>query len=208
MRHCVMVFFVGVLLVCSVASAGERVIKSFSGNGARNVRPFTVRTPWEVQWHSDGPIFQIYVHTGQGKLIAVAANQQGSGTGSSYQPRGGKYYLQINALGKWKVRVVELPKRVAPKPPAKKNASVLMQASGNGARNTRPFTSAAAWEIKWHAKGSMFQTYVYSSDGKLVGVAANQQGSGKGQSFQPKAGTYYLQVNAIGEWSITIVPVK
>ena len=42
----------------------------------------------------------------------------------------------------------------------------------------------------------------------MVGIPANQQGSGKGTSFQAKAGKYYLQVNAIGTWSIKIVPVR
>jgi len=45
-------------------------------------------------------------------------------------------------------------------------------------------------------------------DGSMAGVPTNQQGSGKGSSYQAKAGKYYLQVNAIGKWSIKIIKLK
>jgi hypothetical protein len=43
-----------------------------------------------------------------GALASVAANQQGSGKGSSYHPKGGRYYLTINAVGSWTVKVIEV----------------------------------------------------------------------------------------------------
>lgn len=64
------------------------------------------------------------------------------------------------------------------------------------------------WEIQWDANGEIFQLFLYNSAGDLEGVPANQQGAGKGASYQAKSGTYYLQVNALGSWTIRIVLVK
>ncbi len=77
--------------------------------------------------------------------------------------------------------------------------------TGSGGKNTRPFTVPEGWEIQWDAKGDIFQLYLYKADGSMVGVPANQQGSGIGSSYQATAGKYYLQVNAVGRWSINIV---
>lgn len=86
--------------------------------------------------------------------------------------------------------------------------NIVKNISGNGGKNTRPFTVEKGWEIQWDAKGDIFQIYLYNSDGVMLGVPANQQGSGKGSSYQAKSGKYYLQVNAIGDWKINIVRVK
>lgn len=90
----------------------------------------------------------------------------------------------------------------------KKSSDVIATFSGSGGKNTRPFSVPAGWEIQWDAKGDIFQLYLYKADGSMVGVPANQQGSGKGSSYQAKAGKYYLQVNALDKWSIKIVKLK
>lgn len=86
--------------------------------------------------------------------------------------------------------------------------AVVQEFSGSGGKNTRPFTVKDGWEIQWDAKGDLFQLYLYTANGDIVGVLANQQGSGKGSSYEAKAGKYYLKVNAIGNWSINIIPVR
>jgi hypothetical protein len=87
---------------------GDREVASFSGSGQHATRPFSVPDGWEVQWDFSGDILQIYVSSEGGDLAGIAANQQGSGSGSSFQARGGSYYLEINAIGDWTVRVVEV----------------------------------------------------------------------------------------------------
>lgn len=181
-----------------VAQEG-RVVASFSGSGGTNTRPFTVRPGWEIQWDADGSIFQLYLHSGGGEMLGVPANQQGAGEGSSYQPAGGEYYLQVNAIGGWKIKIVQLAEQ--------SGSSAVTTFSGSGGKNTRPFEVDGRWEIQWDAEGSIFQLYLYSADGSLLGVPANQQGPGRGSSFQPRGGRYYLQVNAIGAWEIRIVPL-
>lgn len=74
----------------------------------KNTRPFKVNGPWEIQWDASGDIFQIYLYTSDGTLKDVAANQMGSGEGSYYNPQKGEYYLQVIAMGSWKVRIVNV----------------------------------------------------------------------------------------------------
>ena len=87
-------------------------------------------------------------------------------------------------------------------------SNVIASFSGSGGKNTRPFTVPAGWEIQWDAKGSIFQIYLHGQSGDLIGVPANQQGAGKGSSYQAKAGIYFLTVNAMGKWSLKIVKIK
>ncbi|MDR9367238.1 MAG: hypothetical protein RI575_18025 [Balneolaceae bacterium] len=200
------------ILSISVSFAQEKVVETYTGNGGKNTRPFTVDDEWEIQWNASGDIFQLYLYSKDGDLIGVPANQQGAGNGSSYQAKSGSYYLQVNALGKWEIEIVQLSSN-SDNPSSggvssESSDKYIAKFSGNGGKNTRPFSPNGAWEIKWDAKGDLFQLYLYSEDGDLIGVPANQQGAGTGTSYQPKSGSYYLQVNALGEWEIEIVPVN
>ena len=193
------------------AFAQDVVVKTFTGSGGKNTRPFTVKDGWEIQWDAKGDIFQLYLYKATGDMIGVPANQQRSGKGSSYQAKGGQYYLQVNAIGNWAITVVQTggqSSSIEKNKKPKTSSSVIATFAGSGGKNTRPFICNGAWEIQWDAMGDIFQLYLYTANGDMVGVPANQQGSGKGSSFQPKAGKYYLQVNAIGNWGIKIVPVK
>ena len=102
-----MIIFIGV--VCFIAGnifAQNNIVKTFSGSGAKNTRPFAVKDGWEIQWDAKGDIFQLYLYTANGDMKGVPANQQGAGKGTSYQPKAGKYYLQVNAMGDWAIRIV------------------------------------------------------------------------------------------------------
>ena len=89
-------------------TAGETTVMELTGSGLKNTRPFQVDGPWELQWDAKGPLFIVRIYNPDGSIAAAAANQQGPGKGSSYQPKGGHYYLQINALGNWQVKVIEI----------------------------------------------------------------------------------------------------
>ena len=86
---------------------GDVVVAEFSGKGMNTTRPFTVDGSWEVQWSSDDFI-QIFLEKAEGGLGDLVANEAETGSGSSYQPRGGSYYLKVNALGNWRIKVVAM----------------------------------------------------------------------------------------------------
>lgn len=51
----------------------------------------------------------ITVRHRDGKLAATGGVATAPGSGSSYQPRGGTYYLGVNGMGDWTVTVIQLP---------------------------------------------------------------------------------------------------
>jgi hypothetical protein len=99
--------FIMIIVMCT-ASYADEIIKEFSGKGHHITRPFSVPNGWEIQWEAMGRLLQVYVNKTNGELDGIAANQQGPGIGSSYQPKGGSYYLEMNAFGEWKVTVVKV----------------------------------------------------------------------------------------------------
>jgi hypothetical protein len=200
-----LLLIVALLLVSSDAYA-QKVVEQFSGSGIKNTRPFTVSDPWEVSWDANGSVFQIYLYDAGGSMEGVLANQQGPGEGSSYQPTPGRYYLKVNAVGNWSVEITEEPEQTSP--PANQqdqNDGTIASFSGSGAKNTKPITIDSGWELRWNADGQIFQVYLYSESGSMEGVLANQSGSGRGSSYHPQGGSYYFQVNAIGDWSMEVV---
>jgi hypothetical protein len=96
--------FAAALLV-PTAIHGDQILRTFEGSDAHTTRPFEVTGPWEIQWDAHGSLFQIFLFGEDGNFIGVPANGSG-GTGSAYQPRGGRFYLQMNATGAWEVRIV------------------------------------------------------------------------------------------------------
>ncbi len=97
------------------SSDSPRIITQFSGTGSCTTRPFTVSDGWEIQWSYKANnilggigIFSVDLYDDSGKLLDTVAMQQKSGEGSSYNPRGGKYYLKIDAIGDWKVKIIQL----------------------------------------------------------------------------------------------------
>ena len=85
------------------------MVAEYSGNGLQTTRPFTVDGPWEVQWSSD-EFIQIFLSNADQEeaFPNIIANQIASGSGSAYQPRGGSYYLKVNAAGNWRIKVVAI----------------------------------------------------------------------------------------------------
>ena len=79
--------------------------------------------------------------------------------------------------------------------------------SANGTRNTRPFTVADRWELRWDTKGTKLVVYLFTADGEAQGLLpmVTQDKPGASSSYYPKAGSYYLKVIADGDWTISVV---
>lgn len=206
------IFCLILFLAVSVGvSSAQNTTAEYSGSGIKNTRPFTVDGPWEVRWDADGSVFQIFLHDTNGTMQGVLANQQGPGRGSSFQPTPGRYYLQVNAVGKWEIEVVEGAGDDAASSSSSSESTAsgaIASYSGSGAKNTRPVSIDGPWELQWDADGQIFQVYLYTADGSMAGVLANQQGAGTGSSFHPRGGRYYFQVNALGRWSMKVVSAQ
>lgn len=91
--------------------ADETIINEFFGNGMKTTRPFITKTSWEIQWDAkdDGTgitYFGITLFSEDGSPIGIIANQSKPGKGSFYSPKKGKYYLSINAMGNWEIKII------------------------------------------------------------------------------------------------------
>jgi len=85
--------------------------------------------------------------------------------------------------------------------------SIIKSYSGSGSKTTRPFVIQTAWEIQWSAKEGI-QISLYDRDGNFVEAVASQMESGKGSSYNPKKGTFCLNIFSMGDWEIKIVEVN
>ena len=86
-----------------------------------------------------------------------------------------------------------------------RQASGMTSFKGSGIQNTRPFTVSSPWEIVWDGQGKAVYIVIYNSDGSIAGGAGND--TGKGRSYQPKGGTYYLNIMMGENWQVSVVPV-
>lgn len=86
----------------------------------------------------------------------------------------------------------------------------ILTLSANGARNTRPFTVKDHWEIRWSNPSSVLMVTVLRSnpqnDLDAIPVAVGSQlKPGEGATYVEKGGQYYLNINGMGDWSISVV---
>jgi hypothetical protein len=98
------------------------------------------------------------------------------------------------------------PPTTVPPPPA---VATLLSASGNGALHTVPFATVGNWDIAYSfsCPGStgVFQIYVGAAGGGADDVAANQLGtSGATVEHEYNPGTFYLEVNTVCSWHLTV----
>lgn len=193
-----------ILILVPIIFNGQ-TIAEFTGNGGKNTSPFTVNQPWKVSWTASGELFQLFLMDMNGEMVALPANQSGSGQGSSFQVEEGRYYFQVNAIGAWKITIENASQTLKP---ANVRAGVIAEFSGDGTKNTQPFIVEKPWNVSWNASGDLFQIFLMDMEGGLVSLPANQLGSGSGSSFQVAKGKFYLQVNAVGNWSIKITNVQ
>ncbi len=92
----------------------KSVVETFSGSGMTTTQPFVVDNGWEIEWNAkwsgDVGLFQLFLYAGDGTLTGFAANQTKPGKGSSYQAKAGEYYLTVNTLGDWDIKIVQVKK--------------------------------------------------------------------------------------------------
>ena len=94
-------------------------------------------------------------------------------------------------------------------PDAGKIWAVTKNWQGTGARETEMFTVTGHWRVDWlfspTSSNSVFQVFIYASDGRtLMQMAANSHG-GSDTSFWAGPGTFFLRINATGgDWKVGV----
>ena len=78
--------------------------------------------------------------------------------------------------------------------------------SGLGRQTTRPFTVDGPWEVQWTWRGSgAFGIRAHTSGRITSDGLAYQREPGSGSAYHPKPGTYYLEIDGTGSWTIRAV---
>lgn len=81
---------------------------SFSGNGISSTKQFSMESSWTLNWKFVGNIFQVYLYSvDSGDLLSVLVLQTASGSGNSFYPDPGKYYLKVVSNGEWNLEVLK-----------------------------------------------------------------------------------------------------
>ena len=83
-------------------------LKEWSGNGPKETETFQTETAeWRVNWSNAGGFLSVTVYDDGGKMVSLAANTKDEGKDTSYVHKKGRFYLKINATGKWSISVEE-----------------------------------------------------------------------------------------------------
>ncbi len=83
--------------------------------------------------------------------------------------------------------------------------------SGNGVKTTEQFDVGDEWIVNWaNLEGgdfSLFQIYAYEPGEDTFGmpkIVANTMTEGSDVSYVHKAGRFYLEINSVGAWAISV----
>ena len=89
------------------------------------------------------------------------------------------------------------------------SSSDVVSFSGSGTTTTKPFIVVGEWELQWKSKGFL-AIHLYNLESrlneKLMFVYSTD--GGKGESYHPDAGEYFLNIVASEPWSISIRELK
>ena len=85
--------------------------------------------------------------------------------------------------------------------------TIINEFSGSGTKTTRPFSIQNTWEIFWESKEGI-QISLYDKEGNFIETVASQTEPGKGNSYNPKKGTFCLNIFSMGNWEIKIIAVE
>ena len=109
----------------------------------------------------------------------------------------------------WMVLVLWIPIGVHSAETVPYTTSEAVTFSGSGTTTTRPFSVTGEWELQWKAKGFL-AVHLYNLESrlneKLMFVYTTE--GGKGASYHPDSGTYFLNVVASESWKISILEMK
>ena len=85
--------------------------------------------------------------------------------------------------------------------------TIINEFSGSGSKTTRPFNFKTAWEVFWESEQGI-QISLYDKEGNFIESVASQMEPGKGNSYNPRKGTFCLNIFSMGDWKIKIIVVE
>ena len=84
---------------------------------------------------------------------------------------------------------------------------IIKEYSGTETVSSEPFTVTDGWEIRWETKGQYLQILLNTDKNVPLEMPIQQMGPGSGTYHHAEGGTFILDMNASGEWKVTIMDV-
>ena len=160
---------------------GCGAVSTSPGTAEKNLGTLTFARDSTLSWTNDGAVFQIFSTEG------VPVNSQAH-RGTTVIDKGSVHKFQVNAIGNWRLTFT---------PRCSGAAASSSTFSGNGGKSLGTLHIAKESVLTWTNTGGIFQ--IFSDED----VPANSQAH-RGTTVLD-AGTYHhFQVNAIGNWTISI----
>jgi FlaG/FlaF family flagellin (archaellin) len=160
--------------------SGCGAIRTFSGNGGKSLGTLTFGRDTTMSWTNDGMIFSILASED------VPVNSQAH-RGTTVISKGVLHKFQINAMGNWKITLT----------PRCAVATSGSHFSGNGGKNLGTIVIAHTSIMSWTNDGMIFSILTDSD------VPVNSQAH-KGTTVLDPGRYQHFQINAMGNWTITI----
>ena len=175
---------------------------NLSGTGDTSTDQFDLEPGLSIyeMSHIGSSNFQVSLLNGQGEQEELLANRIGYFEGSNaYGGFGGDYLLDVNADGEWEITIRQ------PRPTSAQGLPVTL--SGDSREATEFFSSdggLTTFQMKHNGDGN-FQVTLLNKNGVRQELLANEIGQYEGStSTSLEEGIYLLDVNANGDWSITV----
>lgn len=80
---------------------------SFSGNGTKNTRSFTVNKPWKLSYNNKGDLLQVYLQNDSGTEFDLLVNTLSEGRDETYCRKTGTFYFKVISIEGWELKVIE-----------------------------------------------------------------------------------------------------
>jgi len=181
----------------------------------QKLRKETGQVPWELSSLED----KFYFHPGTvtetattAPSVDYAAEQRKIDEEKDSLRKDKAILEQQESIAEERRRLKEKKKQIAtieePSSETKSDDTSIINLTGSGKKSTRPFKVEGPWELNWDAQGGYFAVVIYKANGSRVKLAAYRRGPGKGSSYQPQGGHYYLDIKASGNWQVKVIEVK
>ena len=178
---------------------------TLTGSGQQATSKFTLKkglSIFKIKHTGGNRNFTAYLVDGSGEELNLLANEIGSANVSKATNirSDGDYLLNVNADGNWEITIEQ---------PRSNNASSTRTFTGSGQQATELFNldkGLKTFKITHTGKSGNFTVYLVDNEGNDLDLLANEIGAANTSKAVGirESGIYLLNVNADGDWSITI----
>lgn len=187
-------YLFAIVLLTGIAWATP--VTTFEGGTANlTTERFTVNGPWKLSWDFQGTALKVSILTDKSAVNAKPIAQAGSGKGSMTIEKGGTFWLQVKAVGNYKLTVETLEGA---------SASLPVFEGGMERKGTSVFTAPEGWRYRFTSSG-VFKATLYDANRNEVGSPGVLIGGGTGEVKVGKAGKYFFLIQATAPYKLEVL---